>query len=229
MVDGGVPLWRRLGHPVELGLTTATREQRAPVLHHQPARQALRSPTSQARHGRPCDEAPQVLRHERRAGRGVGPEVSDLELIASQTRRLPASTPSHRLRGLAWRTAPAFEHEAAASWLVWMLHEAAPPPGPEIPVEEVPYDEVHELRVVRHSRTSHRPVGLPRPGSLSRRGRQPYARGSRKGRLVSYAQLDRLGNAAEGAGLRTRCPARRGPRHGGHAGGDRAARDPESC
>jgi len=31
--------------------------------------------------------------------------------------------------------------------LVWMRHEAAPPPGPDIAVDEVPYDEVYDLRV----------------------------------------------------------------------------------
>jgi GNAT superfamily N-acetyltransferase len=31
--------------------------------------------------------------------------------------------------------------------LVWMRHEAPPPPGPELPVEEVPYDAVQDLRV----------------------------------------------------------------------------------
>ena len=31
-----------------------------------------------------------------------------------------------------------------------MRHETPPPPGPEIAVEEVPYDAVHELRVAWH-------------------------------------------------------------------------------
>jgi GNAT superfamily N-acetyltransferase len=34
--------------------------------------------------------------------------------------------------------------------ILWMRYEAAPPPGPEIAVEEVPYDAVHELRVAWH-------------------------------------------------------------------------------
>jgi len=46
---------------------------------------------------------------------------------------------------------PSFE---ALGWrttrLVWMRHEAEPPPGPETPVEEVAYDAVHDLRVAWH-------------------------------------------------------------------------------
>jgi GNAT superfamily N-acetyltransferase len=34
--------------------------------------------------------------------------------------------------------------------LLWMRHESVPPPGPDIPVEEVPYDAVHDLRVAWH-------------------------------------------------------------------------------
>ena len=46
---------------------------------------------------------------------------------------------------------PSFE---ALGWqterLVWMRHEVEPPLGPEIPVEQVPYDAVHDLRVTWH-------------------------------------------------------------------------------
>ena len=31
--------------------------------------------------------------------------------------------------------------------LLWMRHEAPPPPGPDVAVEEIPYDAVHNLRV----------------------------------------------------------------------------------
>jgi GNAT superfamily N-acetyltransferase len=34
--------------------------------------------------------------------------------------------------------------------LVWMLHEAAPPPRPDIDVEEVPYEAVQQLRIAWH-------------------------------------------------------------------------------
>jgi ribosomal protein S18 acetylase RimI-like enzyme len=46
---------------------------------------------------------------------------------------------------------PAFE---AIGWralrLAWMRHETPPPPGPDIAVEEVPYDAVHDLRAAWH-------------------------------------------------------------------------------
>ena len=31
--------------------------------------------------------------------------------------------------------------------LLWMRHEAPMPPGPDVAVEEVPYDAAHELRL----------------------------------------------------------------------------------
>jgi len=34
--------------------------------------------------------------------------------------------------------------------LLWMRHQAPPPPGPGVSVEEVPYDAVHDLRVAWH-------------------------------------------------------------------------------
>jgi GNAT superfamily N-acetyltransferase len=43
---------------------------------------------------------------------------------------------------------------AARGWrsmrLLWMRHESPPPPGPELLVEKVPYDAVHDLRVAWH-------------------------------------------------------------------------------
>ena len=46
---------------------------------------------------------------------------------------------------------PGFEAEGwKAVRLVWMRHEGAPPPGPQIAVQEVPYDAVHDLRVAWH-------------------------------------------------------------------------------
>ena len=38
--------------------------------------------------------------------------------------------------------------------LVWMRHETAPPPWPQITVQEVPYDAVHALRVAWHGQDS---------------------------------------------------------------------------
>ena len=34
--------------------------------------------------------------------------------------------------------------------LLWMRHQAPPPPGPDVSAEEVPYDAVHDLRVAWH-------------------------------------------------------------------------------
>ena len=45
-----------------------------------------------------------------------------------------------RFEALGWHT----------ERLVWMRHATAPPPQPEIPVEQVPYDDVYELRVAWH-------------------------------------------------------------------------------
>ena len=84
--------------------------------------------------------------------------------------------------------------------LLWMRHEALPPPGPALAVEEVPYDAVHELRVAWHQEdfpdqdaagyhAQAREVAL-------RRGAQVLA--VRKGgALVAFAQLERDGSAAE--------------------------------
>jgi ribosomal protein S18 acetylase RimI-like enzyme len=48
------------------------------------------------------------------------------------------------LEALGWKTLR----------LVWMRHEAQPPPGPDIAVHEVPYDAVHALRVAWHGEDS---------------------------------------------------------------------------
>jgi ribosomal protein S18 acetylase RimI-like enzyme len=46
---------------------------------------------------------------------------------------------------------PAFEAQGwKAMRLVWMRHEGPPPPGPDLAVQEVPYDAVHDLRVAWH-------------------------------------------------------------------------------
>ena len=53
--------------------------------------------------------------------------------------------------GAAERLRPGFH---ALGWrtyrLVFMRHEQPPPPGPDVDVEEVPYDAVHDLRVAWH-------------------------------------------------------------------------------
>ena len=68
----------------------------------------------------------------------------------------------------ARRYGPGFE---ALGWmterLVWMRHETPPPAGPDIAVEEVPYDEaVHRLQrgLVLRGLSEPRPRRLLRPG-----------------------------------------------------------------
>ena len=84
--------------------------------------------------------------------------------------------------------------------LVWMRHEASPPPGPDIPVEQVAYEAVQELRTAWHREdfpehalgdylTGAREVAL-------RRGAQVLAV-SKDGAPVAFAQLERHGQSAE--------------------------------
>ena len=85
--------------------------------------------------------------------------------------------------------------------LVWMLHEAAPPSAPEVGVEEVPYDDVRELRVIWHRED------FPHldPSAYLEQARSVAPRLHTRvlavrddaGRPVAYAQLERLGDAAE--------------------------------
>jgi GNAT superfamily N-acetyltransferase len=93
---------------------------------------------------------------------------------------------------------------AATGWkalrLLWMRHEAEPPPGREVAVEEVSYDAVHDLRVAWHREdfpdqdpaayhAQAREVAL-------RRGAQVLAV-REGGAPVAFAQLERDSAAAE--------------------------------
>lgn len=82
------------------------------------------------------------------------PEMSAHELIALADEAL-AGLDHRRIdfedAALGESLRAGFEQEGwLTERLVWMLHEAPPPPGPEVAVEEVPYDDVHELRVAWH-------------------------------------------------------------------------------
>jgi ribosomal protein S18 acetylase RimI-like enzyme len=84
--------------------------------------------------------------------------------------------------------------------VLWMRHEAPPSPGPDIRVEEVPYDAVHDLRVAWHQEVfpgadparyhaQAREVALRRDAQvlMVREGGVP----------VAFAQLERDGAGAE--------------------------------
>jgi ribosomal protein S18 acetylase RimI-like enzyme len=103
--------------------------------------------------------------------------------------------------GAAQRLRPDFQ---AMGWrtarIVFMRNERPPGPGPDIEVEEVPYDAVHDLRVAWHQgdfpgrdlgdyHAQAREVAL-------RRGAQVLAVRD-GGALVAFAQLERDGDGAE--------------------------------
>jgi ribosomal protein S18 acetylase RimI-like enzyme len=92
----------------------------------------------------------------------------------------------------------------AAGWralrLLWMRREAKPPPGPEIAVEEVPYDAVHDLRVIWHRED----FPDQDPDSYDHQSREVALRRGAQvlavregGAPVAFAQLERDGAAAE--------------------------------
>jgi ribosomal protein S18 acetylase RimI-like enzyme len=92
----------------------------------------------------------------------------------------------------------------AAGWralrLLWMRREAKQPPGPEIAVEEVPYDAVHDLRVIWHRED----FPDQDPDSYDHQSREVALRRGAQvlavregGAPVAFAQLERDGAAAE--------------------------------
>jgi ribosomal protein S18 acetylase RimI-like enzyme len=84
--------------------------------------------------------------------------------------------------------------------LAWMRHEAPPPPGPAIEVDEVPYDAVHELRVAWHGEDF---VGEDAGGYHAQArevamSREVRVLAVREGdRPVAFAQLEQVGDDAE--------------------------------
>jgi ribosomal protein S18 acetylase RimI-like enzyme len=84
--------------------------------------------------------------------------------------------------------------------LLWMRHEAPPPPGHALAVEEVPYDAVHELRVAWHQEDFPDQDAVEYHAQARevavRRGAQVLAV-RKEGSLVAFAQLERDGSAAE--------------------------------
>jgi ribosomal protein S18 acetylase RimI-like enzyme len=96
---------------------------------------------------------------------------------------------------------PGFEaKDWKATRLLWMRHEAPLPPGPDVGVEEVPYDAVHDLRLAWHDED----YPDQDPGDFHAHAREvSLRRGARvlaliEGRApVAYAQVERDGEAAE--------------------------------
>ncbi len=93
---------------------------------------------------------------------------------------------------------------AARGWMVmrllWLRLESPPPPPPDLAVEEVPYDEVYDLRVRWHGEDfpDVDPTGFQAQARevAMRRGVQVLAV-REDGRPVSYAQLERDGDGVE--------------------------------
>ena len=96
---------------------------------------------------------------------------------------------------------PGFE---AKGWkvlrLVWMRHELPPPPGPDVAVEEVPYDAVHELRVAWHDEETPDEDG----SAYHAQAREVALRGEVRvlavhdgGAPIAFAQLQHEGPTAE--------------------------------
>jgi ribosomal protein S18 acetylase RimI-like enzyme len=92
----------------------------------------------------------------------------------------------------------------AAGWkamrLVWMRHEAPAPPGPDVAVQEVPYDAIHDLRVAWHEEESPDQDGSAylaqaREVALSREVRVLAVHEA--GAPIAFAQLEQDGDAAE--------------------------------
>jgi GNAT superfamily N-acetyltransferase len=84
--------------------------------------------------------------------------------------------------------------------LVWMRHETPPPPGPDVRVEEVPYDAVRDLRVAWHREDF---PGLDPTDYLVQAREVAHRRAvqvlavRQGGEPVAFAQLERAGDGAE--------------------------------
>ena len=84
--------------------------------------------------------------------------------------------------------------------LLWMRHEAPPPPGPDIAVREVPYDAVHELRLAWYGEDFSDASAVSyfehaREVAMSRNVRILAVHDA--DRPIAFAQLERAGDSAE--------------------------------
>jgi ribosomal protein S18 acetylase RimI-like enzyme len=84
--------------------------------------------------------------------------------------------------------------------LVWMRHDTPPPHGPDIAVQEVPYDAVHELRVAWHEEESPGQDGSEyhaQAREVAQRREVRVLAVHEAGAPVAFAQLEHDGDAAE--------------------------------
>ena len=99
-----------------------------------------------------------------------------------------------------------------AERLVKMRLASAPPSGPAVAVDEVTYEAVHELRVAwsREEAPDQDPSGfLAQMRDVALRRDAQVLAVRREGAPVAFAQLERVGDAAEIAGVYV-CPELRG-------------------
>jgi GNAT superfamily N-acetyltransferase len=143
------------------------------------------------------------------------PGMSIPELIAFADEAL-APLPHRRIdfedSAAAERLRPGFH---ARGWLserlVWMLLEEPPPPAPDIPVDEVPYDDVRDLRVAWHSEdfpTLDPSDYLVQARTVAERCGSRVFAVREQGTPVAFAQMDRIGRAAEVAQVFVRADRR---------------------
>jgi len=86
------------------------------------------------------------------------------------------------------------------SRLLMMRHEVAPPSGPDVPVEDVPYDTVHDLRVAWHEEDfpGRDPAGYHAQAREVALRRQVQVLAVYEDSMpIGFAQVERDGNAAE--------------------------------
>jgi GNAT superfamily N-acetyltransferase len=121
-----------------------------------------------------CDEALGGLVHRR----------LDFDVIEAAERLRPGFTT------LGWRSLR----------LVWMRHESPPPAGPGLAVEEVPYDDVHDLRLTWYAEDHPDQIA----GGYHQQAREVAMLRSARvlathdgARPVAFAQLERSGDGAE--------------------------------
>lgn len=201
--------------PCNRGTSTRSREERARALHH--AVQALVCEILEPwEHGtivRATDFPSYFDFNTVRVESDPGMTIAELIAFADEAL---APLPHRRIdfedSAAAEPLRPGFE---ARGWLserlVWMLLEEPPPDAPDIPVEEVPYGDVHDLRVAWHFEDF---PTLDPSDYLVQAARVAERVGSRvftvreQNTPVAYAQLDRIGDAAEVAQVFVRADRR---------------------